>query len=72
MVQAYWLVGRRIVDEEQRGEAKAKYGEAVLRQLSKPLSGDLGKVFSYNNLRNSGSFILHILIRRFATRCVAN
>lgn len=58
MVQAYWLVGKRIVDEEQGGEAKAKYGEAVLRQLSKSLSGDLGKGFSYANLRNFRQFYL--------------
>ena len=58
MVQAYWLVGKRIVDEEQGGEAKAKYGDAVLKQLSKSLSGDLGKGFSYANLRNFRQFYL--------------
>jgi hypothetical protein len=72
MVQAYWLVGKRIVEEEQGGEAKAKYGEAVLKELSKSLSGDLGKGFSYANLRNFRQSILRTLTNRFATHCVAN
>jgi len=58
MVQAYWLVGKRIVEEEQGGEVKAKYGDAVLKELSKSLSGDLGKGFSYANLRNFRQFYL--------------
>ena len=27
MVQAYWHIGREIVEEEQKGKAKAGYGE---------------------------------------------
>lgn len=34
MVQAYWLVGKRIVQEEQDGKERANYGEAVLKTLS--------------------------------------
>lgn len=46
MVQAYWLVGKRIVQEEQGGKVKAKYGDALLKELSKSLSAELGKGFS--------------------------
>jgi hypothetical protein len=29
MVIAYWQMGKRIVQEEQHGEQKAAYGEAI-------------------------------------------
>ncbi len=34
MVEAYWLIGRRIVEEEQRGQHKAEYGARLLENLS--------------------------------------
>ena len=38
MVEAYWLVGKRIVEEEQNGEDRAAYGKEILKSLSKELS----------------------------------
>ncbi len=58
MVQAYWLLGKRIVEEEQEGKEKAQYGEALLKKLSIALSQDFGKGFSYSNLRNFRQFYL--------------
>jgi predicted nuclease of restriction endonuclease-like (RecB) superfamily len=58
MVQAYWLMGKRIVQEEQNGAQKATYGEAILKTLSKALTAELGKGFSYANLRNFRQFYL--------------
>src|ERR1700755_126938 len=58
MVQAYWLMGKRIVEEEQKGEKKASYGEAILRNLSIALTAELGKGFSYANLRNFRQFYI--------------
>lgn len=58
MVEAYWLIGRRIVEEEQRGQHKAEYGTRLLENLSKELSGSFGKGFSYANLRNFRQFYL--------------
>lgn len=58
MVKAYWLMGKRIVDEEQQGEQKAAYGEAILKTLSIALTAQLGKGFSYANLRNFRQFYL--------------
>ena len=52
MVEAYWLIGKRIVQEEQQGEARAKYGERLLENLSRALTTDFGKGFSYANLKN--------------------
>lgn len=58
MVEAYWLVGKRIVEEEQQGEKKAGYGEHLLKRLSQSLAAEFGKGFSYANLRNFRQFYL--------------
>jgi predicted nuclease of restriction endonuclease-like (RecB) superfamily len=58
MVAAYWQIGRRIVEEEQGGAAKATYGEGLLPALSKDLSSEFGKGFSLANLRNFRQFYL--------------
>ena len=44
MVEAYWEIGKSIVDE-QGGEERAKYGEALLKALAIRLTKDFGKGF---------------------------
>ena len=39
-VVANWLIGREIVEEEQKGKRRAEYGEALLRDLSEHLIKD--------------------------------
>lgn len=56
MVVAYWLIGKRIVIEEQNGKDVAAYGEHVLKRLSKELESEFGNGFSYSNLRNMRQF----------------
>ena len=58
MVEAYWLIGQRVVLEEQQGQQKAQYGARLLENLSKALSESFGKGFSYANLRNFRQFYL--------------
>ncbi len=58
MVAAYWQIGRRIVEEEQGGAAKATYGEGLLKALSKDLTAEFGKGFSLANLKNFRKFYL--------------
>jgi len=58
MVEAYWLIGRRIVEEEQRGQHKAEYGARLIGDLSTALTADFGKGFSYANLYNCRQFYL--------------
>lgn len=56
MVEAYWLIGQRIVQEEQRGQHKAQYGTRLMEELSIALTADFGKGFSYANLYNCRQF----------------
>ncbi|VAW49601.1 FIG074102: hypothetical protein [hydrothermal vent metagenome] len=56
MVEAYWLIGKRIVEEEQQGKKRATYGQALLENLAVDLSRDFGKGFSVRNLRNMRAF----------------
>jgi predicted nuclease of restriction endonuclease-like (RecB) superfamily len=58
MVQAYWHIGKRIVEEDQQGKERAVYGDALLKELSKSLTNELGQGFSYANLRNFRQFYL--------------
>jgi hypothetical protein len=46
MVLAYWLIGREIVEEIQRGRGRAKYGEKVIEDLSARLTARYGRGFS--------------------------
>ncbi len=50
MTATYWEIGRRIVEYEQGGEARAEYGEALLKKLSADLTRQFGRGFSERNL----------------------
>ena len=58
MLEAYWHIGKRIVEEEQSGNIRAAYGEGVIKQLSKDLGREIGKGFSIANLENFRKFYL--------------
>ncbi len=58
MVETYWQIGRRIVEEEQRGNARADYGTYLIRELSRSLTNEFGKGFALANLKNFRQFYL--------------
>ncbi len=58
MVEAYWLIGKRIVEEEQQGKERAKYGQELIKKLSVELNTEFGKGFSVANLKNFRQFYL--------------
>jgi predicted nuclease of restriction endonuclease-like (RecB) superfamily len=58
LVKTYWEIGRKIVEFEQKGEEKAKYGSALLDNLSKDLGRSYGKGFSRDNLERMRKFYL--------------
>lgn len=51
MVQAYWNIGRAIVEEEQNGQDRAEYGQYILQELAKKLTKKYGKSYGERNLR---------------------
>lgn len=63
MVQAYWHIGRLIVEQEQQGQERADYGKQQLSQLSNRLQSDFGKGFDVTNLRNMRRLYLAFPIR---------
>lgn len=63
MVEAYWNVGRMIVEEEQQGKERAEYGTFIIRNLSIRLTHDFGKGFDESNLRYIRQFYLTFPIR---------
>lgn len=47
MVEVYWEIGRKIVEEEQRGKERAEYGKEIVKNLSKKLTEEFGKGFVF-------------------------
>lgn len=62
MVEAYWEIGRSIV-EQQGGEERAEYGEELIEGLAERLTLDFGKGFDARNLRFMRQFYLAFPIR---------
>jgi len=52
MTYAYWDIGERIVEQEQKGISKAKYGSYLIKRLAQELSGEYGSGFSVATIRN--------------------
>lgn len=52
MTYAYWNVGKRIVEQELKGSAKAKYGSYIIKRLAQELSDQYGTGFSIANIKN--------------------
>lgn len=57
MVEAYWQIGKSIV-EEQDGSERAEYGAGLLKELSKQMTQDFGKGFTVTNLKYMRQFYL--------------
>lgn len=58
MIQTYWNVGRRIVEEEQHGEERAEYGTEMLKKLELELVPEFGVNFKERRLRDYRKFYL--------------
>lgn len=50
LVQRNWLIGKRIAEEELKGENRAEYGEEIIKSLSVSLTEIYGKGFTKSNL----------------------
>jgi predicted nuclease of restriction endonuclease-like (RecB) superfamily len=58
MAYTYWEIGRRIVEHEQQGKKRAKYGEALIERLALDLTAKFGRGFSRSNLWQMREFYL--------------
>lgn len=58
LTAAYWEIGRRLVEVEQAGEARAEYGERLIERLSEDLSARFGRGFGRRNLFQMRAFAL--------------
>lgn len=58
MVQAYWNIGREIVEEEQKGKQRAEYGATIIEELSQKLTVEYGQGFNKTNLWYMKQFYL--------------
>ena len=58
MLHSYWSIGKRIVEEEQKGNVRADYGSSLLKELSKELTNEYGKGYSRSNLQSMRKFYL--------------
>ena len=58
MLAAYWKVGMRIVEEEQKGQRRARYGTSLIKELSRHLKSHFGKGFDDRELRRMRQFYL--------------
>jgi hypothetical protein len=56
LVKAYWETGKYIVEFELDGENRAKYGDALLKNLAKDLTLRNGRGFTYVNVYNMKRF----------------
>ena len=73
LIQANWQIGKRIVEQEQKGKSRADYGDYLIVNLSRYLTDTLGKGFSEANIKNFRQFYLCFPNGlQFATRRVAN
>jgi len=60
-------IGKRIVEDEQRGSQRAKYAEKTLKNLSKKLTKEFGRGYSVDNLQRTRNFHLTYQSRIYAT-----
>ncbi len=57
-LMTYYSIGRWIVEEQQEGNSRAKYGQNIINNLSKKLLNEFGRGFSGDTLKNARKFYL--------------
>jgi predicted nuclease of restriction endonuclease-like (RecB) superfamily len=63
MIDCYWEIGHRIIEEEQKGSKKASYGSFLLRDLANQLTLELDKQLDERELRKMRQFYVLFPIR---------
>lgn len=72
IVLTYWHIGRRIVEEEQHGDARAQYGKRLIKTLAEQLTPIYGSAFGKRNLDYFRQFYLCFKDLEIVNTCVHN
>ena len=56
MLKAYFEIGKKIVEEEQKGRKRAGYGKKLIENISSELTNEFGKGFSTTAIKNMRIF----------------
>jgi predicted nuclease of restriction endonuclease-like (RecB) superfamily len=72
MIQTYWNIGKRIVEQEQNGKTRAEYGTHLIDMLAEELTKEFGKNFSRRNLFYYRKFYEYFPDREIVNACVHN
>lgn len=72
MVHTYWQIGKRIVEQEQKGKERAEYGTALISVLAEELTKEFGKSYSKRNLHYFRKFYLAFSDEKIVNACVHN
>ena len=70
-LMTFYSIGKWIVEEQQQGESRARYGQRVIKRLSEALTEQYGRGFSVDTLENARRFFLHTKIE-FPKQCFGN
>lgn len=57
-VASNWLIGKRIVEQEQHGRARAEYGKRIIELASEALTAGYGRGYSLTQIKNFKKFYL--------------
>jgi predicted nuclease of restriction endonuclease-like (RecB) superfamily len=58
MIETYWRIGQRIVEQEQNGSARAEYGRFLIKTLSIELTHTYGRGWGVRTLQYARTFYL--------------
>lgn len=74
MVYSYFEIGRHIAEHEQKGDSRAEYGKALLKELSAKLTARFGEGWGKSHLHNIKQFYLTYSFKQtgFSKQCLEN
>lgn len=72
MILTYWKIGKRIVEEEQKGKSRAEYGKRLISILAKELTQEYGNSYSSRNLHYYVKFYMYFSNYEIVNACVHN
>lgn len=72
MVLTYWNIGKRIVEEEQKGKSRAEYGKRLISILAKELTQEYRNSYSSRNLHYYVKLYMYFPNCEIVNACVHN